>query len=151
VKENRTEYGSNELAAAHELGMSYQFEVMHGCALCNTLAVMQFLHAQGCYWEEMVCTAAAERGCFEMLRWAREHGCGWEHQRILQSAVSSGNIEMTAWVRQHPDVTCSSDVLCAAARNGHTAMCAYLYAEGLALSWDCQPPGSSTVAASARR
>eukprot|EP00953_Heterococcus_sp_UTEX-ZZ885_P002547 1886-Heterococcus_DN1.PRE.2 len=118
------------LAAAHELGMPYTAATMHRCALCNKLAVMQFLHAQGCPWDESVCTAAAERGCFEMLRWAREHGCEWEHQHILQAAASSGNIEMTAWVKSQPNVGLGPQAMYSAAANGHTAMCAYLRAEG---------------------
>jgi hypothetical protein len=119
------------LAAAVELGMPYFFATMHGCALRNTLAVMQYLHAKGCHWNHLVCTAAAERGCFEMLRWAREHGCEWDQHTILSSAASSGDIELTAWVNQQPAVHHSSEAMGAAAARGHTAMCEYLRAEGI--------------------
>jgi hypothetical protein len=56
------------LAAAHELGMPYTLETMRGCALCNTLAVMQFLRAERCEWDKFVCSSAATRGYFKMLR-----------------------------------------------------------------------------------
>jgi hypothetical protein len=122
-------YRSAEARAAHEL-MQYSYATMHGCALCNTLAVMQHLHATGCYWNHLVCTAAAERGYFEMLRWAREHGCEWNEHTILSSAASSGNVQMAAWVKRQPGVFFSPAAMHAAAANGHTAMCEWLRAEG---------------------
>jgi hypothetical protein len=45
-------YGTTaSLVAARELGMTYSLAVVKGVADCNTLAVMQFLHAQGCPWK----------------------------------------------------------------------------------------------------
>jgi hypothetical protein len=137
----------NTLAAARELGIvPFTLATMHECALCNKLTVMQILRAEGCAWDRFVCTAAAGRGYFEMLRWAREHGCEWDHFHIHHIAASKGNIEMTAWVKQQllmtaqakihqqPDIFTSDaiyfgDAFCAAAAHGHTAMCAYLHAE----------------------
>jgi hypothetical protein len=122
------------LAAAVELGMPYSYATMHGCALCNTLAVMQYLRTKGCCWHHLVCTAAAERGYFEMLRWAREHGCEWNEHTILSSAASSENVEMAAWVYQQPDAIFSPAAMHAAAANGLTAMCEWLHSEGS--PWD---------------
>jgi hypothetical protein len=119
------------LVAARELGMSFTLATMCGCAFCNKLAVMQFLRAQRCAWDGYVCETAAERGFFEMLRWAREHGCPWFDNDILEAAASSGNIEMVAWVKQRPDVICSSREILRAAANGHIAMCAYLRSEAV--------------------
>jgi hypothetical protein len=123
---------ADTLTAAHELGMPYTLTTMLRCALSNKPAVMQFLRAQGCAWDESVCAAAAKRGCYDALRWAHEHGCDWQEQPILQSAASSGNIEMTAWVKRQPAVLCTPQAMYTAAAHGHTAMCEYLHAEGVA-------------------
>jgi hypothetical protein len=116
------------LVAAHDLGMQYTAAVMKGCARCNKLAVMQFLRAEGCPWHHLVCHTVAVRGFFEMLRWAREHGCDLScGPNILQSVAKSGNVEMAAWVCQQPDVECCKEAVFDAASHGHTAMCAYLH------------------------
>jgi hypothetical protein len=113
--------------------MPYTLATMHGCALCNNLRVMQFLRAEGCSWDELVCSAAAESGSFEMLRWAREHGCPWFDDDILQMAASSGNTALTAWVMQQPGVLRNSQAIFAAATHGHVAVCDYLFSKQLPL------------------
>jgi hypothetical protein len=66
---------------------------MQGAAQSNKLAVLQFLHANGCPWDATVAEAAARRGNLEMLKWVREHGCEWTNDIIHGQAASSGNIE----------------------------------------------------------
>jgi hypothetical protein len=60
------------LITAREVGMGYSLAVVKGVADSNTLPVMEFLHAQGCPWNEAVPSIAAERGDLEMLRWLRD-------------------------------------------------------------------------------
>jgi hypothetical protein len=117
------------LITAREVGMYYTVVVMVGVADCNTLPVMQFLHAQGCHWDETVTSAAAASGAFQMLQWAHEHGCLWREYCILNEAASSGNVEMMAWVKQQPGVVCNQDAMDTAAQKGRTAVCEYLHAE----------------------
>jgi hypothetical protein len=118
------------LKAAHELGMHFTgLSILGGAAEGNKLAVVQFLHAQGCPWHWSVASAAAKRNDLEMLRWVREHGCKWNARDILTEAAGSGNIEMMTWVKQQPGVVYGRSVMTAAARKGRTAVCEYLKAQ----------------------
>jgi hypothetical protein len=117
------------LVAARELGLKFSVTTMDGAATCNKLAVLQFLHAQGCPWSSRALEAAARRGDLKFLRWAHEHGCKWDHNSILSAAASSGNVKMTAWVKQQPGVVCNWRAMNSAAAYGRTAVCEYLHAE----------------------
>jgi Ankyrin repeats (3 copies) len=117
------------LMAACELGMEYSVATMMGAAESNQLFIVQFLHGQGCPWDQTVSHAAARRGELEMLRWAHEHGCPVDVGTILRIAASSGHIEMVAWVKQQPGVVYDYRLMAIAAEQGHTAMCEYLHAE----------------------
>jgi hypothetical protein len=116
------------LITASEVGMQYSVATMRGVADSSTLPVMQFLHAQGCPWDEAVPSIAAGKSDLEM-RWLCEHGCPWQECCLLNIAVSSGSIELTAWVKQQPEVVCDQDTMNTAARKGFTAICEYLHAE----------------------
>jgi hypothetical protein len=65
------------LEAAHDLGMPYTDSAMYGAVGCNTLAVVQFLHAQGCTLDERMYEEAAERGRTDMCA-SRSH----RHMRL---------------------------------------------------------------------
>jgi hypothetical protein len=121
--------GIGALAAAHELGMRFPTTVAEGAARCNTLSVLQYLHAEGCPWHPTVCASLAKRGDFEALRWVRENGCVWYDFCIVSDAASSGNIEMTAWVKEQVRLPYRADSMSAAAGSCQTAMCQFLYAE----------------------
>jgi hypothetical protein len=109
--------------------MEYSLTTMKGAAKCNKFAVLQFLHAQGCPWDETVSAAAAESGDIEVLRWVHEHGCKWDDRYNLREAARSGSDEMTAWVKQQRGVVCCERAISAAAGKGHTAVCEFLRAE----------------------
>ena len=59
------------------------------------LAVLQWLHAQGCPWGEGTCCEAAKGGDLELLQWARAHGCPW----ALQLCELVGTADVKAWIR----------------------------------------------------
>jgi hypothetical protein len=117
------------LEAAHGLGMQYSHAVMIGAARCNAaaLAVVQFLHAQGCRWSSYAYDAAAESGntalCAYLhasqcpwtedacdyaamnghgstLRWLHEHGCPWDARGIAQYAVRGGSADVMTYLQQ---------------------------------------------------
>jgi hypothetical protein len=102
---------------------------MRGATLCNELAILQYLHAEGCALNADICKVAAEAGELDMLRWAREQGAAWDDDLILEQAASSGDIEVAAWVKQQPGVALSASAMTAAAKDGDIAMCEYLLAE----------------------
>jgi hypothetical protein len=117
------------LLEARELGMQYPVPLMVGAATCNTLHVLQFLHAEGCPWDRTVTEAAARRGDVEMLSWLRAQGCDWVPLLALRAAAHSGSVEMTAWVKQHSGAAYDESNLYEAASKGHTALVEYLQAQ----------------------
>jgi hypothetical protein len=60
---------ATSLATARELGLEFTHSTMLAAAICNTLPVLQFLHAQGCPWGIRISAAAARRGALDMLHW----------------------------------------------------------------------------------
>jgi hypothetical protein len=63
------------LEAAHGLGMPYKNPVMEGAARCNQLAVVQFLHAQGCKLDRTLFDLAAGRGHTAMCAYLHAERC----------------------------------------------------------------------------
>jgi hypothetical protein len=68
------------LAAAYEVGMDYTATTMAAAFHCNRLAVVQFLHGQGCPWPSGLLDGLAKDGFCELVRWCCEHGCPFERQ-----------------------------------------------------------------------
>ena len=111
-------------------GVTFDSFTMYAAAERNHFAAMQYLHSVGCPWSVDIVSFAAERGDFEMLRWACEHGdAGWSPLHVLNKAAASGSVEMTAWVAQQPGVKLMASTMCAAAAKGHTAVCEYLLSQ----------------------
>ena len=44
--------------------------------------------------------AAARHGQLEVLKWAREHDCPWNH-RTCEAAAEGGHTELLQWARVH--------------------------------------------------
>jgi hypothetical protein len=62
------------------------------------LAACQFLYAQGCHWNTIVCTAAASANSLETLAWLHEHQCPWDAFEICIIAAHEGRTEMLHYV-----------------------------------------------------
>ena len=39
------------------------------------MEILQYLHDNGCPWDEDACTYAEEEGHLQVLQWLRENGC----------------------------------------------------------------------------
>jgi hypothetical protein len=50
----------------------------------------------GCGWNEGVCLYAAQRGHFELLKWARANGCDWDRDTCSEAA-RGGQLEILQW------------------------------------------------------
>jgi hypothetical protein len=116
------------LQAAHALGMPYMYTaMMEAAAGCNTLAVVQFLRAQGCplstfvfyvaaerghiamctylhaehcSWNESTCNSAARGGSVDTLRWLRERGCPWVPSVVSRCAAAGGGVDVMLYLQQ---------------------------------------------------
>ena len=42
------------------------------------LEVLQWVHENGCPWDEDTCWCAAQGGHLEALQWLRANGCPWD-------------------------------------------------------------------------
>ena len=68
-------------------------------AACGQLAVIHWLRARGCPWDEQTCSEAAQGGHLETLRWCREHGCPWDRETAA-AAAGAGRLEVLQWCVQ---------------------------------------------------
>jgi hypothetical protein len=59
--------------------------------------VLQWARANGCPWNEQVCTYAAQGGHLEVLQWARTNGSPW-NDATCYWAAQSGHLEVLKWV-----------------------------------------------------
>ena len=50
-------------------------------------------------WDEEVCAFVAQRGDWEILKWARGQGCPWD-ERTLAAAAQGGHLEILKWARE---------------------------------------------------
>jgi hypothetical protein len=132
-----------------------QFTCVNAARL-NQLPVLQYLRSVDCPWSGRVLAEAASSGALELLRWAVDHGCPlamFQHDSagdsdqsdddefdnyILHAAAHGGHIELLSWVKQRfPELQYDVNVMSAAVRKGHTAMCEHLLADGCPWSSDC--------------
>ncbi len=73
-------------------------------AMCQEAAeagqiyVLQWLHANGCPWDEMTCAGAALGGNLEVLQWARANGCPWD-EKTYKYAAMRVHTEVLQWIR----------------------------------------------------
>jgi hypothetical protein len=51
-----------------------------------------------CPWFSTVCSTAAGRGHLELMKWAWEHGCPWNADETMRSALDGGDDEMLLWI-----------------------------------------------------
>ena len=71
--------------------------------LCSTaagegdLAMLKWLRAHNCPWDEKTCQWAAFFGHIELLKWAHAHECPWDAQTFM-GAAHFGNIEVLEWL-----------------------------------------------------
>jgi hypothetical protein len=72
----------------------------HGNDSCSSaasgghLAVLQWLRANACPWNEYTCSEAAANGHLQLLQWARANGCPWGEGTCTDAA----RLEMGTWL-----------------------------------------------------
>jgi hypothetical protein len=50
------------------------------------LEVLKWAHLNGCPWDEITCSRAAENGHLEVLQWLRQNGCPWNEDTCRYAA-----------------------------------------------------------------
>jgi hypothetical protein len=66
--------------------------------------------------ETLTCAGAGACGHFDILKWARKNGFGWD-QFACSNAAANGDLEMLKWAKDH-FCMCGSEACAKAARNG---------------------------------
>ena len=87
-------------------GVEMSKYLMHAAAATSgsgQLAVVQYLRAKGCPWDEWTCEGAACIASLEVLQWLVANGCPWD-TRVITSAFefrSPGMLEVVRWAREN--------------------------------------------------
>jgi hypothetical protein len=103
---------------------------MHGAASCNELAVVQFLHAQGCPLDNRVCNFAVTRGHTAMCAYLHNNDCPWDTM-ACSLAVSCGHCSTLRWLREHGCPWQDDYIHLAAAQGGSVNVMVYLQQQGI--------------------
>lgn len=72
-------------------------EMCQEAAVAGQIYVLQWLHANGCPWDETTCAGAALGGHLEVLQWARANGCPWD-ERTRKYAAMGGHTDILQWI-----------------------------------------------------
>ena len=71
----------------------------------ESISLVQWALAQGCPWDEGLCTGAAEGGHLEVLQWLRSRGCPWD-ESVTLAAAKGGHLEVVQWVLANGSLGC---------------------------------------------
>ena len=69
-------------------------------AKAGNLAMLQWMRAQGCPWDESTTYAAAQKGNIEILRWARSQGCPLNKENCRRSYLYMKR-EIKRWIEEN--------------------------------------------------
>ena len=104
----------------HQNGCSWDWRVCPTAARAGHLALLQWVRQKGCPWSSFTCTCAARGGHLAVLQWARQNGCDWSVYTCA-AAAEGGHLPLLEWARQQG---CPWDckTTLAAAVNNHLAV-----------------------------
>ncbi len=72
---------------------------MHGRpSVC--IEVLKWARDNDCRWDHWVCSQAALEGHLSILEWARDNGCPWS-ERTCSSAAAGGHLDILEWLRKN--------------------------------------------------
>ena len=96
----------------------------------------------GCPWNWRTCSAAAQAGQLEVLKWAKSRGCGFPWDVICAFAAVGGSIPVLRWARAQ-GCPWDAETCASAAEGGHLEMLKYLTSQGC--PWDADTIAMATV------
>jgi hypothetical protein len=82
--------------------MMSRFQSLLSNSIC---AATPWFRGQGCPWNVVLCTFAADNGHLEMLRWLREHGCPVDIDWCEDKATQQGHNPVLEWLGQFTNET----------------------------------------------
>jgi hypothetical protein len=75
-------------------------EFIYRVARLGYLNIIQWARENGCGWDSLTCSGAAQGGHLEVLKWARENGCEWDSCTCFHAA-KGGHLEILKWTREN--------------------------------------------------
>jgi hypothetical protein len=91
---------------------------------------LQYLHENGCPWDEGACNYAAENGQLNHLKYLYENGCPWDESTCC-SAAFGGRLHCLKYAREHG---CPWDERVVTASAYYLDCLKYVYEQGMPLS-----------------
>eukprot|EP00953_Heterococcus_sp_UTEX-ZZ885_P005770 3575-Heterococcus_DN1.PRE.1 len=90
--------------------------------------VLEYLHAEGCPWDESACFTAALGGHFDTLLRLQALGCPWNASELSSAAAAKCKLPLLQLLKAQ-GVAFTEETMRRAAANGHTQVCDYLLAQ----------------------
>jgi hypothetical protein len=127
--------GVARLQSGRQMGFTektFSFDVMtclQAAGKPGNLAVLRYLHEEGCGWHSSTCGIAAASGDLEQLKWLHQHGAPLD-ERTATTAASGGSVRIFEWLQQQEKVVFSAATMLAAAEKNHLQLCKWLREHG---------------------
>ena len=120
----------------HENGCPWNESTCSGAAHYGHVGCLKYAHENRCPWDKGTCACAAYNGHLECLKYLHENGCPW-HEYTCEYAAKNGHLECLQYAHENGcpwnERTCSE-----AARNDHFECLKYAHENGC--------PGSANYA-----
>lgn len=113
----------------HQFGASLNVRASRAAAAYPNVACLQYLHQNGCPWDEDTPDVAAKKGCIEPLGYALEQGCPY-NGFIMQWAARSNILECLQYLIEEQIVYMDEEVFLVALLRGDLACLQYLVDQG---------------------
>ena len=81
------------------LDQSWVGGLCSAAAAGSHLALLQWVHKQGCSLDRSTCSSAAGGGHLAVLQWLRQIGCSWDKETCAKAA-EGGHLALLEWARQ---------------------------------------------------
>jgi hypothetical protein len=123
------------LTLLRELNISFIVGTACSAAAAGHQHAIEYLHAEGCLFNNSVYLAAAMSGHVHILQRLRELQWPCDSAALRKLAAERGHLHVLQWAKQHGAVFTGVTMLQAAA-HGQTAVCEYLLAQQCPCSAD---------------
>eukprot|EP00953_Heterococcus_sp_UTEX-ZZ885_P018917 10573-Heterococcus_DN1.PRE.2 len=97
----------------HAQGCFLSYEMFEAAAARGHTEMCAYLHAHGCPCDAAACKKAAINGHYSTLRWLHKHGCPWYETSIALAAAEGCSVDVMVYLQQQGIVRLSGDVQCA--------------------------------------
>jgi hypothetical protein len=121
-------------------GISFTVKTARSAAAAGHRHAIEYLHADGCVFDDTVYLYAALGSHVPVLQSLRELECAWDRAQLCQLAASKGLLHVLQWAKQQGAVF-NEGTMVQAAGNGHIAAGEYLHAQ------QCPFDGKACIAA----